>query len=390
MDMNAARPIPAHISASGLSLDVPIFLQHERNSRAWFSLMLGAAFDRPKRKIQNVLSDVSFELRSGERLAVFGRNGAGKSSLLRLLNGAYLPTRGRMEIRGSRQSLLNISLGFNPEATLKENIFLRGSAMGLTSQTLATHMEDILEFAGVAEKANHRLKTLSSGQVMRLGFSISTSVQHDIMLMDEWVGTGDAEFIEKAKRRLLGRVEGSQIVVLASHNLNLARSICNKGLVLERGRVVYFGDVAGAAVEYSRLMAFDESVTGVAQAHDDETSAAKTQFTGSVEVLEFSEGRLVVKGWALADFNRVPALLRVTAGGQVYDVTEYRLFARPDVQQRYGLDFVLCGYHVEIEDLPFGSLRDMEGGFSVHAGNNAEELGGPLHMAGAVVRQIEY
>lgn len=382
MDLNVANPVRAHVSASGLSLDVPLFLQHERSNRGWLPLMLGSVFDQPKRKIQNVLSDVSFELGSGERLAIFGRNGAGKSTLLRLLNGAYLPTRGRLQIQGSRQSLLNMSLGFNPEATLKENILLRGSAMGLSSQVLAAHMEDILEFAGIAEKANHRLKTLSSGQVMRLGFSISTSVQHDIMLMDEWVGTGDSEFLAKARQRLLGRVEGSQIVVLASHNLGLARSICNKGLVMDAGRALFFGDVAAAVIEYNKLMAMGETATNAA--------APRPRFMGSVEVLELVEEKLIVKGWALADFDRPPRFLRVVVQDKLFDIADYDRFGRPDVQRRFGLGFALCGYRIALGGMKMGSLEELKGAFSVRAGDAEDDISEPLHMAAAVLRQIEY
>lgn len=382
MDLSVDEPVQARISANNLSLDVPVYLQHERNSRAWVRLMLGSVFDQPKRKIQNVLSDVSFEVRSGERLAIFGRNGAGKSTLLRLLNGAYLPTRGALHIRGSRQSLLNMSLGFNPEATLKENILLRGSAMGLSSQVLAAHMEDILEFAGIAEKANHRLKTLSSGQVMRLGFSISTSIQHDIMLMDEWVGTGDSEFLAKARQRLLGRVEGSQIVVLASHNLGLARSICNKGLVMEKGQVLFFGDVADAVIEYNKLMALGEVTTVPA--------APRPRFVGSVEILELVEEKLVIKGWALVDFDHPPRFLRVVVQDKVFDIMDYDRFGRPDVQKRFGLGFALCGYRVALGGLGIGALGELKGAFSVRAGDAEDDIGEPLHMAAAVLRQIEY
>lgn len=377
----------ARILADGLSLDIPIHLQHERSSRAWMPLLLGAAFDPPRRKVQNVISHVSFELRSGERLAIFGRNGAGKSTLLRILNGAYAPTRGRLEIKGTKQSLLNISLGFNPEATLKENILLRGAAMGLPGKRLAEQMEDILEFAGIAEKANHRLKTLSTGQRMRLGFAISTSVQHDIMLMDEWVGTGDSEFLAKAKERLLGRVEGSQIVVLASHNLNLARDICNKGLVLERGRVIHFGDVGDAIVEYNRLMAHSEPGFAAEQA---KVQQSLQRFIGSVDVLELEHGRLVVKGWAVADLQRAPRMLRITVQGRCYDVVQFDRFARPDVQKHLGLGFSLCGYVAAIDGLAMDSVRELGGDFSVAAGDGPSDFGPPMHMATSVLRQIEY
>ena len=115
--------------------------------------------------------------------------------------------------------------------------------MGLDSRFLAGEVQPILEFAGLQEKANHRLHTLSSGQRLRLGFAISTSVQHDIMLMDEWVGAGDAEFMARAKERMRSRVGGARILVLASHSIGLLRNICNKGIVLEKGRLVHQGDI---------------------------------------------------------------------------------------------------------------------------------------------------
>lgn len=243
----------AYIKAHEVSLDVPLFLQGERSSKTWFSTLVRAAFDPPKREFRTLLSNISLSLVEGDRLALLGRNGAGKSTLLRVLNGVFQPSRGRVELIGSCQALLNTSLGFNNEATVKENIFLRATAMGLNSSMLGNLVEPVLEFAGLEEKANHRLKTLSAGQRMRLGFSISTEVQHDIMLLDEWIGTGDAQFLTKAKDRMQSRLHGSQIVVLASHNFGLLKDVCNKGAVLEKGELVYSGDLASALAEYERL-----------------------------------------------------------------------------------------------------------------------------------------
>src|SRR5690606_26115993 len=126
----------------------------------------------------------------------------------------------------------------------------RGVAMGLHSGFLREHVEEIMEFAGLQQKAGHRLRTLSSGQRLRLGYAISTSVQHDIMLMDEWVGTGDANFMARAKERMQNRVSGSRIVVLASHSVGLLRDVCNKGIVLEGGRKVFTGDITAALGAY--------------------------------------------------------------------------------------------------------------------------------------------
>lgn len=243
----------AHLEARDVCLDVPVYRQEERTAKTWLSTLLSAAFHPPRREFVTLLDGVSFSLRQGDRLALIGPNGAGKSTLLRLLTGAFAPTRGSVDIKGSCQALLNISIGFNPEATVRENIFLRGTAMGMRTSQLRELVEPILEFSGLGEKTGLRLKTLSAGQRMRLGFAIATSVQHDIMLMDEWIGAGDTEFIGKAKERLVGRVNSSQIVVLASHNAALLRDVCNLGLLMHKGHVLYVGEIGAALTEYNVL-----------------------------------------------------------------------------------------------------------------------------------------
>lgn len=212
----------AYIKLDRVKLTVPLYVQRERRARNWRAMLLGAALDPPKRVDVELLSDIDFEANEGDRIAVLGRNGAGKSTLLRVINGVYQPTAGRVSVNGSCQALLNMSLGFNAEATVRENIFLRGTAMRLKASSLRDHVEPILHFAGLQEKSSHRLRTLSAGQKMRLGFAISTSVQHDIMLMDEWVGAGDSDFMAKAKARMQSRVGGSKIVILASHSVGAA------------------------------------------------------------------------------------------------------------------------------------------------------------------------
>ena len=244
----------AHIQVRNLSLEVPLYLQSDRSAKSWVQTLLGAATARPKRQFLTILDDVSFRIEEGDRLALIGRNGAGKSTLLRVLTGAFVPTLGTVEVSGSRQALLNISLGFNAQATVMENIYLRGTAMGIHTSQLKALVEPILSFAGLLEVAQRRLHTLSSGQKMRLGFSIATSVEQDIILMDEWLGAGDAEFLKLAKERMNDRVRGSKIIVLASHNNSLLKRICNKGLVLDRGKVVHFGGIDDALEVYKNLV----------------------------------------------------------------------------------------------------------------------------------------
>jgi ABC-type polysaccharide/polyol phosphate transport system ATPase subunit len=243
-----------YLRAHQVGLDLPIFTQDQRSAKATLSLFLRAAFAPPRRELRTTLDDVSFALAPGDRVGVVGRNGAGKSTLLKVLVGAYPPTRGHLEVKGTRQALLNLALGFSQEATIVENIMLRGIAMGLRSQQAAGVIDEVLAFAELEEKAGHRLRTLSSGQRMRLGFALATSVQHEILIMDEWIGTGDVAFVDKAKQRLQSRVDSAQIVVLASHNAQLLRSVCNKAILLEAGKLVMCGEVETVLSAYQAQM----------------------------------------------------------------------------------------------------------------------------------------
>lgn len=234
------------IALSGVSLSLPTFLN---GGEGGLRFLLPA-----KRVFTPILEDVSVDIEAGERVALVGRNGAGKSTLLNVLSGVYPPTRGTVSISGRISALLNVGLGFNYEATLKENIILRCAAMGQTLEFARAIIPEVLEFAELGEISDRRLSTLSAGQRMRLGFAISTQVQPEVLLLDEWIGTGDDRFIKKAKKRMRDRVEGSGIVVLASHNQSLLRDVCTRGIVLELGKVVFDGTVDEALRAYGSLV----------------------------------------------------------------------------------------------------------------------------------------
>ena len=243
----------AHVIADGIGLQIPHFLQTSKLKHNLYATLATAAFTRSRREMRTLLEGIGFSAYEGDRIGIMGRNGAGKTTLLRILTGAFQPTQGRLDVKGSRQALLNLGLGFNPEATIRENIYLRAIAMGLRASEIHELMGPILDFAELREVVNHRLLTLSSGQRMRLGFSISTSVRHDIILLDEWLGAGDAGFVKKAKARMTDHVEGSKIVVLASHNFPLLRKVCNKGLVIDQGRQVFFGPLEQGILAYKKI-----------------------------------------------------------------------------------------------------------------------------------------
>lgn len=231
---------------TNVSLSLPVYLQHDRGYSSWLRTLLAAATDRPERQLRTILRDINLSCADGDRIALIGRNGAGKTTLLNVLTGCYEPTTGRIDVSGTRQALLNVSLGFNFEATVRENVLLRGTAMGIHMAELQDLVEPILDFANLREVAHYRLGTLSAGQRMRLGFAISTSTQPDIMLLDEWIGAGDAEFLAKARQRMQDRVNGSRLLVLASHSPDLLKRVCNRGVVLESGTVQFDGEIGDA------------------------------------------------------------------------------------------------------------------------------------------------
>jgi lipopolysaccharide transport system ATP-binding protein len=187
--------------------------------------------------VVQALSDINLELKSGDRLGLIGHNGAGKSTLLRALAGVYEPSSGEFKREGSVSSLIDPSLGIEPDATGIENIMLRGLVMGMSKKEIDKRTPEICEFSGLGQYVNMPVRTYSTGMLMRLAFSISTSVESDILLMDEWLSVGDADFTEKAEKRMRDVVSKSGILVLASHSPQLIAKECNMVLRLSHGRI---------------------------------------------------------------------------------------------------------------------------------------------------------
>ena len=186
------------------------------------------------------LDRVSFSLAAGDRLGLVGPNGAGKTTLLKVLYGIYEPTGGTLAISGRTDALFNITLGFRPEATGRRNIVLRGLINGWAPEEIDARMESIIAFSKLGEFIDLPLKTYSQGMAARLAFSVATTLEPEILLMDEWIGAGDPAFQAKAKDRMRDIADRAGIIVLASHNHGLLKQTCNKVLVLERGRVKDF------------------------------------------------------------------------------------------------------------------------------------------------------
>ncbi|RYH22492.1 MAG: ABC transporter ATP-binding protein, partial [Alcaligenaceae bacterium] len=219
----------ALISAQDLTVEFPIFNASHRSlkKRVLNSATGGRiAGDAGQRVSVRALEDINLEFKPGDRVGLLGHNGAGKTTLLRVLSGVYPPSSGKLEVRGRIAALTDISVGIDGEATGFENIFLRGVVMGMTTREINEKMDDIAEFSELGEYLNMPVRTYSSGMQLRLAFSVSTSIDADIILMDEWLSVGDASFNKKASARLEQMVANSSILVMASHQEDVINRLC--------------------------------------------------------------------------------------------------------------------------------------------------------------------
>jgi homopolymeric O-antigen transport system ATP-binding protein len=193
--------------------------------------------------IVRALDNVSFELEQGDRLALVGPNGAGKTTLIRVLADIYAPTSGAVHRQGTLLPMFDINIGFDDESTGYENILIRGLMAGQTQDEVEALREEIAEFSGLGDYLNLPIRTYSSGMLLRLMFSIATTAKGNIVLMDEWLAVGDADFREKADGRLKDITDQAGILVIASHDPGMVAKLCNKGLRLEGGQVTDFGPI---------------------------------------------------------------------------------------------------------------------------------------------------
>jgi ABC-type polysaccharide/polyol phosphate transport system ATPase subunit len=239
-----------------VSIEFPIY---QASSRSLKKLLLASSTrgnlgrDANDRVNVRALTNVTFEIGDGERLAVIGLNGAGKTTLLKVLAGVYEPTHGRFTSSGTVSSLLDIQVGLNLDATGRENIILRGMYMGIHPHEMRERAAEVAEFTELGEYLDMPVRTYSAGMMIRLAFAASTCIPPDILIMDEWLTAGDAQFLEKAQRRVEAFVRTSSILVLASHSLELVGQWCNRGVLLHEGRALTIGPIAAIVAAYRRL-----------------------------------------------------------------------------------------------------------------------------------------
>lgn len=213
------------------------------------------ASDASDRIVVEALRGITLKFKAGDRVALIGSNGSGKTTLLRTMAGIYEPVAGDVESIGRISPMFDIGLGIDSEISGYENIRLRGMLLGLSSEEIQARMDEIVEFSELGDYLELPVRTYSSGMMTRLTFATATCFKPEILLMDEWIMTGDANFISKAQYRLEHFVEQASILVLASHSLSICRRFCNRGVWLDRGEVRADGNIEDVIGAYTANVA---------------------------------------------------------------------------------------------------------------------------------------
>ena len=208
-----------------------------------------------KYKEKKAVNNVSFEIQKGEAVALFGRNGAGKSTILKMITGVCYPTSGNIEVKGRVSALLELTSGFDPEFTGRENIYLKGQLLGLKDKEIKELEDEIIEFAEIGDYIDQPVRTYSSGMKARLGFSINVNIKPEILIVDEALSVGDEAFKNKCIKKV-NQVIGSGDVTLlfVTHSTNIAKEFCSRGMVMQNGVITFDGNIEEAIEKYSETI----------------------------------------------------------------------------------------------------------------------------------------
>lgn len=198
------------------------------------------------------LKEITFDIKKGDRVGILGLNGAGKSTLLKVISGVLKPTEGSVKIKGNIAPLLELGAGFNAQYTGTENIFLYGAMLGYSKAFLKEKYKEIVDFSELGDFINVPVKNYSSGMKSRLGFAIATIVEPDILILDEVLSVGDAKFRKKSTDKVQSMIKNNVTVLFVSHSMDQVLKLCNKAILLEKGRIVTYGDVKEVAEVYQK------------------------------------------------------------------------------------------------------------------------------------------
>ena len=215
-------------------------------------------FKTIKREIQYnefwALKNVSFSVEKGDRVGILGLNGAGNSTLLKVISGVFKPTEGHVDKHGKMVPLLELGAGFDPQYTGKENIYLYGAMLGYTKKFIDSKYDEIVEFSELQKFMDVPVKNYSSGMKSRLGFSIATVVEPKILILDEVLSVGDAKFRKKSEKKIMSMFDSGVTVLFVSHSLEQVQRLCNKAMILEKGKLIAYGDIDPISEQYSKMI----------------------------------------------------------------------------------------------------------------------------------------
>ena len=273
-------------------------LPHEKNSTIKSAVVNFWRRDRGYEK-QHALKDINFEVKKGEFFGIVGRNGSGKSTLLKLLAGIYSPTNGAVHLNGKLTPFIELGVGFNPELTGRENVYLNGALLGFSRKEMKAMYEDIVEFAELGKFMDQKLKNYSSGMQVRLAFSIAIRAHSDILLIDEVLAVGDAAFQAKSFEVFRSLKQAGKTIVFVSHDLSSVKDFCTRAIVLDKGELFYSGSATESVNRYLSKLATDEQegsspfplsqlahrITNKAEINNPKIKESKENFTVKYDVL---------------------------------------------------------------------------------------------------------
>ncbi|MCK1227221.1 ABC transporter ATP-binding protein [Streptococcus uberis] len=219
---------------------------------------------------QKVLKDINFEVKKGDFFGIVGRNGSGKSTLLKIISQIYVPEKGTVTVEGKMVSFIELGVGFNPELTGRENVYMNGAMLGFTQEEVDAMYEDIVDFAELHDFMNQKLKNYSSGMQVRLAFSVAIKAQGDVLILDEVLAVGDEAFQRKCNDYFMERKESGKTTILVTHDMAAVKKYCNRAVLIEDGLVKALGDPDDVANQYS----FDNAIVPTVSADDEKDTVA--------------------------------------------------------------------------------------------------------------------